>query len=330
MILFIDIIAQAYIQYTIENDNDIAQYFYQEFYIQKEKSLVKKAFKKKRFYKSLINEIEKLIENSYNKAKEPDTSGIPYEFIDDHLDYLDFLREEYFKAMDQYCDDMDSQGIPYKFPNWEECTDGKKIRDAINNKYVVLKDPVNFITSNPDIHQNELVLRKSKLEYLRNEAIKARNANSVDELDLTKVTLNTKIRIKEITYQHSQSKNNLDIVQEKSINKAKEILKPLGGVYKLEEQLNNENMNRLYSYVESIIKSGKLPVETLKFNTISLPNIFIQKTFHLVYESAEKKYRNAFIELFHLFEQITKEPTTTYRHFSYYGKYDETLSLITY
>ena len=84
---YLNLIAKSYIKLTKENDDNLALFFFQKYSKLKRKN----GTPKNRFYNKLIENIENLINNSYNKAKEPDLSGIP----DEHrIDQENELKEK--------------------------------------------------------------------------------------------------------------------------------------------------------------------------------------------------------------------------------------------
>lgn len=174
---YLNLIAKSYIKLTKENDDNLALFFFQKY------SKLKRKTPKNRFYKKLKENLENLINNSYTKAKEPDLSGIPDEHLDDYILGLKTKENNYFAAMDQYSDYCAEEGLPNNTPNWEICTDATKLTNALNNEYVKLKDPINIITPSKKISKKELIVRKSKLEYLKREAKRASKVKSTDELD---------------------------------------------------------------------------------------------------------------------------------------------------
>jgi len=169
MPIFIDLIAQSYLQYVIDGDKEIAQFYYQEFYKVREGSNNKIIFSKKQFYKKLISEIDSLIENHYiieNKRNKPNSyqyteydeyeNYLVQELIDqeeeemarqqgEEEEYQEALREEEYNSR-VYGDPVNQ--VFFKRPkafSWEKCNDAEKLIDAINNKNVILKDPITII-----------------------------------------------------------------------------------------------------------------------------------------------------------------------------------------
>ena len=207
MPIFIDLIAQSYLQYVIDGDKEIAQFYYQEFYKVREGSNNKIIFSKKQFYKKLISEIDSLIENHYiieNKRNKPNSyqyteydeyeNYLVQELIDqeeeemarqqgEEEEYQEALREEEYNSR-VYGDPVNQ--VFFKRPkafSWEKCNDAEKLIDAINNKNVILKDPITIIQPSETISDKPVVLRRSNLEFLKTEAERAKIAKNIDELD---------------------------------------------------------------------------------------------------------------------------------------------------
>ncbi|HEY9220925.1 MAG TPA: hypothetical protein VIO43_05015 [Lutibacter sp.] len=180
---FTDLIAKSYINYTTENISEIAQFYYTEQLKVRESSNGGNIFSKKQFYNNLISNITALIDASYSKYEdneEIDLSGIPPEFQEEYLlNTLYEKSEEQRELFSQYLEDR-----LYEKPiDWEKCNDAEKLQIAINNRFVIFKDPVSFIEPSDSIYIKTLVLRKSKLEYLKSEAERASKAKTIDELD---------------------------------------------------------------------------------------------------------------------------------------------------
>lgn len=182
---FTDLIARSYLQHTKEKDDDIA-YFFQENYQFIPKTNDNYKIPAEQFYRKVILKIDYLIEDQYLKI-EPEPVGDRY--INEEEEYYEMeLAEERRFELERddaaYLIYLEEQGITYIPPtpmNWEECDDPIKLIKAINNG-VILKDPITVISPNKEIHNDDLVLRKSKLEYLKAEAIRARDTNSIDGL----------------------------------------------------------------------------------------------------------------------------------------------------
>ena len=112
----------------------------------------------------------------------------------------------------------------------------------------------------------------------------------------------------------------------KKIIEAKKIAEPLGGVYKNNQLLDDSEMIILNKFIKQIIKKGyfKKPDEFKTFHKISISMDFIRKTIHLVYLDNDKKNKNVFVELVHLFENFNNTTiSTTKQKFSQFnGNYD--------
>ncbi|WP_165732379.1 hypothetical protein [Polaribacter sp. 20A6] len=180
-----DIVTKA----SIENDNNIALYFYQEYYQVRQGSSAKIIFGQNQFFRELILYIDKLIEGTIYKAKEPDLSNMPWDEKDEYLRDLQRKKDEYLEGYSMYYHDMVSIGLSISIPDWEKCNDAVKLLKAINSEYVVLNDPIAIITPNKEIQVKALVLRKSKLEFLKTEAIRASRVNDINELDEDSIDL---------------------------------------------------------------------------------------------------------------------------------------------
>lgn len=196
---FTDLIARSYIEYTKENDDDIAHFLSQEYNQVRPEANEKYILSKEQFYRKLILKIDTLIDTPYTKI-EPKPLGNRY--INEEEEYYEMERAEerrYECEREEatYMLYLEEQGITYIPPtpiNWEECDDAILLIKAINNGNL-LKDPITIISPNKDIQADDLVLRKSKLEYLKTEAIRARDANSINELSI-EVKLNENLHIK--------------------------------------------------------------------------------------------------------------------------------------
>lgn len=210
--------------------------------------------------------------------------------------------------------------------NFEECINAKQLKEAL--KYGLnLIDPIRIISPDKDIQADDLVLRKSKLEYLKTEAIRARDAKDIEELDVNGLLPN-KVRYNSL----NDSKPKREEIVQEFIIKALEIIKPLGGIYIMDSLLDDADMKRLNNYVVALITTGDLPSNLLPFPRTNVPNEFIRKTMHMVYILIRKKHRSEFIELTHLFKQFegTEHTTTNSKFSTYEGNYENTKSKITF
>ncbi|SFS63002.1 hypothetical protein [Lutibacter maritimus] len=269
---YLNLIAKSYIKLTIENDDNLALFFFQKYNKRKDN----------RFYDKLTENIENLINNSYTKAKEPDLSGIPDEHRDDYIRVLKTKENYYFAAMDQYSDYCAEEGLPNNTPNWEICTDATKLTNALNNEYVKLKDPINIITPSKKISKKELILKKSKLEYLKSEAERASKVSSIDELDEIAA-----IETNPLKSQNSQLNNSTTIkiaVQNAfkftlEINKTKE-----------KQILSEEDYSRLVEWVTYFFENDyKVPYIDSPITELNIGITYIRFAFKELIDSLHSK-----------------------------------------
>jgi len=317
---FKDLIARSYIEHTEEKEYNIAHTYYQEFQAVREGSNASYIFSKGQFYKKLIKELETLIRSTvHNYNVDPSYSDA----IIESKDFESWERNDLKRKQDIY----DDLGHLYTFKpcNWEETNNAKELNIALEEG-LELNDPVRIISPSKTIEANDLVLRKSKLEYLKSEAIRANKANRIEDLDDKELS--------EITSLDSSNDSKLDRknVQENFVSEALEIIKPLGGIYIMDNLLNDDDMMRLNSYIRSIIMINLLPSDVSSFPIITVPNQFIRKTIHLVYESIGKKNKKEFIKLIQLFDDFYENDyETIHRKFSSYaGTYEKVLKNISY
>lgn len=274
---YLNLIAKSYIKLTKENDDNLAIFFFQKY------NKLKNETPKNRFFNKLIENIENLINNSYTKAKEPDLSGIPDEHLDDYINELKRKKNEYLDAMDLHHIDCIAQGIPYDIPNWEICTDATKLTNALNNDYVELEDPINIITPRKKISKKELIVRKSKLEYLKSEAERASKAEGIDNLD------------EKINIEHKEEDSSPEI--RKKVEKAFQFTLQTRG--KKNQLLSNDDYERLVGWVteyfENIVikKDDMLPVIDSSI-TVNLKGYitYIRYAFKLLEEEIGLPYPN--------------------------------------
>ena len=182
---FSDLIAKSYLQYTKEKDDDIA-FFFQENYQFIPKTNDNYKIPEEQFYRKLILKIDNLIEDQYIKIV-PKPLGNRYINEEEEYYAMELAEErqyEYERDEATHMIYLEEQGITYIPPtpiNWEECDNPIQLIKAINNG-ILLKDPITIISPNKEVQADDLVLRISKLEYLKAEAIKARDTNSIDGL----------------------------------------------------------------------------------------------------------------------------------------------------
>jgi hypothetical protein len=227
---------------------------------------------------------------------------------------------------------IDDFGVTYAITrvNYEECNNAKQLLEALQYGLNLI-DPIKIISPNKEIQADDLVLRKSKLEYLKTEAIRARDAHCINDLDSSGLLPNmSSNNVSVHNFNDSQPKR--EEVLEEFVFKALEIIKPLGGIYILDSLLEDADMKRLNEYVAILIKTGNLPVNTLPFPKLEVKIPFIRKTIHLVYILIGKKFNKEFIQLIHHFENFNKtQQTTTISKFAEDDKtYDDKIKDISY
>jgi len=185
---FTDLMKRSYSHYTKNKDTDIAQYYFEK--------QGKSEYLKLDFYDELISTIDSLIEKTYSKvpkynidpigSKQDRTDQIYCEEHEDQLRYEEAKEEADRIQYEEEPDYLYEQPIAI---NWEECIDAGKLTNALNNKGIVLKDPIVIIDPSEDICSESMVLRKSKLLYLREEAVRAKNAKSIEDLNIDTIGL---------------------------------------------------------------------------------------------------------------------------------------------
>lgn len=323
----IDFIANAYLLYTKEGDTEIAKCFYIEYdaTIKTSESL----FERKKFFNSLIKELDKLIILSYSKSNIYDDSVIPFEFKGEHWDTVDYEEGIAEKKYSDHLAMLDYNGLPV--PNWELVDNAADLREAIETFLIHLKDPVTFINPSIEISKTTLVLRKSKLEYLKSEAKRASDAEVIAELEDDEQSTNVANETISLDSSNDYRSKREDVIASIVI-RALKFVKPLGGFYLGVDLLDVDDMKRLNDYTRSIIMTSKLPSDASSFPKLEVPAQFIRKTIHFVFESVGKKYKKEFLNLVHLFEDFNNTAiSTTNRKFSTYeGSYEKILNEISY
>lgn len=322
---FKDLIAKIYIEHDKGKENNIAHSFYQEFHQVREHIDNDLIFSKEKFYEKIFKEVKSLITSCKNNydidlTHYPDAYIEPKNFDAWETDYLKKIQVTY-----------NNMGIDFtvKPRNWEEVTDAKALNEALING-LNIDDPIIILWSGKDIKYDDVVLRKSKLEYLLIEAKRAKKAKNIAELDDEQSTNVESETISPDSSIDSRPKRE-DVIQSIVI-KALEFVKPLGGFYLGVDLLDVANMERLNNYIRSIILTGKLPSDASSFPKIEVPAQFIRKTIHYIYKSIGNKHKQEFVNLVHLFEDFKdSETTTTSRKFSSYeGTYNKVLTDISY
>lgn len=186
MKFFIDLIAKSYIEYTQENDDNIAQFYFQEFYKVRPEANTRDIYSKKQFYTKLIKKLDSLIKEAIPRPRDIDFNTTNQEIVD-QINMIQFEEESRHDEAREHADYqifLEQEGLPIpKIFNWEECMDAKKLIQQIKKRGFTLKDPISIINPSLDNYSEPLVLRKSKLEYLKKEAVRASEATTITELD---------------------------------------------------------------------------------------------------------------------------------------------------
>jgi len=321
---FKDLIARSYIEHTEEKEYNIAHTYYQEFQAVRAGSNASYIFSKEQFYKKLIKELEALIRSTVHNYN---VDSSYFDAIEETKDFKSWEKNDLKRKQEIY----DDLGYNYTFTptNWEETKNAKELDKALEEG-LELNDPVRIISPSKTIQADDLVLRKSKLEFLKSEAVRARDANNIYELDDDISSTNT--LIEPISFNNSiDYKSKKEEALKEVISKALEIIKPLGGIYKLESLLNEPEMIRLSTYITSIFRTGELPTNAFSFPITILEIEFIRKTIHFVYLLNKKKDVDEFINLLKLFENFKGYRHSTIRsNFAAYnsGSYEEKLKEI--
>ncbi len=194
MKFFIDLIAKSYLEYTQEKDNYIAQFYFQEFYKVRPEAKGGEVYSKKQFYNKLILKLDFLINKAFSKQIVPiGIDTLIRIFSATEAEYDDATEENENDHKDQKIGDYPNKELMdyyYQRPNlhlieplWETCDDAATLMHGINKVKIVLKDPISIINPSVDIYDKPMVLRKSKLEYLKKEAVRASEATTIAELD---------------------------------------------------------------------------------------------------------------------------------------------------
>jgi hypothetical protein len=293
----------------------------------------KRVYTKNQFFKKLVYKIDSLIlETTLKVEQKPPRIYTEEEYyLDEENKIQQQLDDEHEETYMMY---LEEEGLPYNPPkktpsiSWDTCNDAAILIQARKNGRK-FKDPFTIISFDKKKNKLSLVLRKSKLEFLKTEAIRASSINTINEIDEELGQFQIDFTGKSIYNNPNPQKKE---VTERLVLKAFEIIKPLGGSYRCFELLNADEMKRLNNYIKTIIIKGELPTDSLSFPKIELPNDFIKKTIHLVYISIYKKYKKEFVNLLHLFEDFndTSHKTTSSKFSTYEGTYDNKLKEISY
>ena len=175
---FKDIITRNYLKYTRGKEENIAKFFFYELFKTKQNDNSINNFLKEDFYKDLLKEINTLIRSTVHNYN----IDLTY-FPDAIIEPTDFKSWQK-KRLEDHQFLLDEGGIDYvvKPTNWEETENAKELKEALENGLDLI-DPVAIITPSKTVQAEDLVLRKSKLEYLKKEAERARAAKSIVDLD---------------------------------------------------------------------------------------------------------------------------------------------------
>ncbi|OAD46008.1 hypothetical protein [Polaribacter atrinae] len=285
----IDIISRAYLLYTRKDDNEIAQHFFQEFDTAKKNSEI--IFSKKQFFNKLINELNIQIQRTFHQSSIYNTSSnIPEEHLDAYYETIDHYYLEAQKKYYKFLNDLAIKKIPS--PNWEESNDASSLINAINEFGIYLEDPITFIEPNKEIYKSTLVLRKSKLEFLKTEAERAKKATNIDELDeLCKVDSST------LSINDSQEDSHNNEIQ-KAVKEAFNFTLKIDPRKKV-QILSDEDFTKLINWVSSYYK-----------NNLSLPVI---KNPIMTVNTAKDNIRTAFKKLFVLLHPTKTKPDSFFQ-----------------
>jgi hypothetical protein len=186
---FSNIIIKGYIEYTVENEDNIAHFFFQEHHKVRPMSNSDFIYTKEHFFKKLIREINKLISSTVHN-RHIDKSLYNYDTQINEEEEFKTWEEKRLKDHQLMLDD-NGVNITAERKCWETHTNAKEVNEALNEGLHV-KDPIRIISFDNEINSKDLVLRKSKLEFLKTEAERAKKAITIDELDeLDEVDLST-------------------------------------------------------------------------------------------------------------------------------------------
>lgn len=322
---FKDLITRSYIEHTEEKENNIAHIYYQEFHTVREDANASYIFSKEHFYKKLIKQIDTFIRSTVHNYN---VDSSYFDAIEEIKDFESWEKNDLKRKQEIY-DDL-GYNHTFTLTNWEETKNAKELNKALEEG-LELVDPVMIISPSETIQAEDLVLRKSKLEYLKSEAERARDAKGIVELDDDEQSTNVASETISLDSSNDYRPKREDVI-ESIVIKALEFVKPLGGFYLGVDLLDVDDMKRLNDYTRSIIMTGKLPSDASSFPKLEVPAQFIRKTIHFVFESIGKKYKKEFLNLVHLFEDFNDTAiSTTNRKFSTYeGTYENKLEDISY
>jgi len=174
---FTNLIAKS-CTYINDEEIDIALLYFNEFLKVKPGTDGETNFSKDYFFKKLISNIDLLIDGCFTRYSEPvfDPSKMDYETYEYQLNQRREIIEEEVQN-DFYNEEINN--IEPATVNWEKCDDAGKLIYAVKYNGISLKDPINIITYG----NNKIVLRKSKLEFLKLEAERANISTIFNDIE---------------------------------------------------------------------------------------------------------------------------------------------------
>jgi len=159
------------------SETNIAHFYFYEYQKFGYGANSKVIFSEKLFYDKLINTIELCISDSHCND---DHLKEVYDMIEFEPDFEAYEKLLMKKIQDNY--NENSINLKVKPIDWENCSNAGRLTEAFQQG-LILKDPVKFITLNKDSTPDIFVIRKSKLEYLKSEVIRASKATTANDLD---------------------------------------------------------------------------------------------------------------------------------------------------
>ena len=271
MYIFTDLIAQSYLKYTKEKDDNIAVYFFQQYHLVNYEG--KFLFTKSLFYNDLIKKLDGFIEGAFHN-----THFIRRDhYYDNSIIEAEVFEEFQKKRLLEHQNLIDDSGIDYKVKrvNYEESINAKELIEAFDYG-LDLKDPVKIITPSETIQSGDLVLRKSKLEYLRNEPVRARDAENLNELENS-------------TLVENNLSNNSTSENETKVRKAFEFTLKEGKNKK--QIISNEDHLRLIKWVTFYFDNNyELPSVDTSISELNIGKTYIRYAFKLLIKDLHKTY----------------------------------------
>jgi len=225
---FTDLIAKSYLAYISDEEIDIALFYHNEFSKVKPGVKSDKQFSKDHFFKKLQTNLGLLIDDCYTRYSEPvfDPSKMDYETYEYQLNKRREIIEE------EAQNDFYNKEINYLNPipiNWEVCDDSVKLKYALKYKGISLKDPINIIKANDE---TQIILRKSKLEFLKLEVERANNFKD-DYLEDAELNLINNSTSDGVNYDSLQNLN-------EKFDEFSELVKSLSTISPNKEYLNSQ------------------------------------------------------------------------------------------